>query len=186
MDLDSLRIGHGFDVHPFLEVGDPSRPLILGGVTFEGAVGLVGHSDADVIAHACTDAILGAAGSDDIGTLFPDDDPKLAGADSIGLLGAATGVIAELGWVVINLDCTVVLDEPKIRPHREEMQRLLSDAVSAPVTVKGKRTEGLAGLSGGIQCFAVALVRRAASADAGGDGGRGPRRGSASEGVGER
>lgn len=167
MDVDMLRIGHGFDVHPFLEEGDPPKPLVLGGVTFEGAVGLVGHSDADVVAHACTDAILGAAGSQDIGTLFPDDDPSLAGAESVGMLRAATELIVELGWVVVNIDCTVVLDEPKIAPHRNEMQRLLTEAVDAPVTLKGKRTEGLAGLSGGIQCFAVALVRRNVDRSAG-------------------
>ncbi len=163
MDADrdhlELRVGHGFDVHPFAEAGS-TKPLVLGGVTFTDAIGLVGHSDADAIAHACTDAILGAAGHQDIGSLFPDDDPASAGADSIGMLRTATAAVARLGWEVVNVDCTVVLDAPKIAPHREEMQRRLSDAANAPITVKGKRTEGIEGLSGGIQCFAIALLRR--------------------------
>lgn len=161
MDADSFRIGQGFDVHPFVEGSGDSKPLVLGGVRFEGHIGLVGHSDADVIAHACTDALLGATGQGDIGTLFPDDDPTLAGADSVAMLRIAARKLHERGWSVMNVDCTIVLDSPKIAPHREAMQRILSEAVDASVTVKGKRTEGLVGLSGGIQCFAVALVRRA-------------------------
>jgi len=161
MDADTLRIGHGFDVHPFLDASEGAKLLVLGGVVFDGEVGLVGHSDADVIAHACTDALLGAAGHGDIGTLFPDDDPALAGADSVELLRAAAAQIGEQGWRPINVDCTVVLDSPKIAPHRVTMERILSEAVGAAVTVKGKRTEGLDGLSGGIQCHAVALVRQA-------------------------
>jgi 2-C-methyl-D-erythritol 2,4-cyclodiphosphate synthase len=162
MEADALRVGHGFDVHPFLDAADdPAKPLVLGGVHFEGAVGLVGHSDADVVAHACTDAILGAAGQDDIGTMFPDDDASLAGADSVAMLRAAAARLEQLGWSVVNVDCTIVLDTPKLAPRRQDIQRILSDAVAAPVTIKGKRTEGLVGLSGGIHCFAVALVRRA-------------------------
>ncbi len=150
------RVGSGFDVHPWSD--DPDRPLVLGGVVFPGHPGLAGHSDADAVAHACIDAVLGACGAGDIGQLFPDTDPSLAGADSVALLARAARRVGELGWTVGNIDCTVVLDAPKIGPHREQMQANLSDAVGAPVTVKGKRTEGVAGLAGGVHCHAVALV----------------------------
>ena len=156
MSADGLRIGQGYDVHPFSD--DEGRVLVLGGVTFTGHCGLVGHSDADVVAHACTDAILGASGSGDIGTLFPDSDPSLSGADSIDLLRRAHHRVRAAGWRVANIDCTVVLDSPKLAPRRAEMEAALSDAVGAPVTVKGKRTEGMAGLAGGIHCHAVALL----------------------------
>ena len=151
-----LRVGQGFDVHPFSN--DPDRLLVLGGVAFPGAAGLAGHSDADVIAHACTDAVLSAAGLGDIGQLFPDTDPAHAGADSIELLSQAIQLLHEAGWWVSNIDTTVILDRPKLAPVRAEMERRLSAAAAAPVTVKGKRTEGVAGLGGGIQCHAVALV----------------------------
>jgi 2-C-methyl-D-erythritol 2,4-cyclodiphosphate synthase len=151
-------VGQGFDVHPFSD--DPARPLVLGGVTFEGERGLAGHSDADVVAHAVTDALLGAAGLGDIGQHFPDDDPALAGADSLDLLRRAVADVRGAGWAPGNVDCTVVLDAPKLAPRRAELERALTDAVGAPVTVKGKRTEGLGALGRGegIACFAVALV----------------------------
>ena len=154
----SVRVGQGFDIHPFSD--DPDRRLVLGGILFEGERGLVGHSDADVIAHAVTDALLGAAGLGDIGQLFPDTDPTLAGADSIGLLQQAVAVVRAAGWEPGNVDCTVVLEAPKLAPRRAEVQRNLSDAVGAPVSVKGKRAEGLGALgrAEGIACFAVALV----------------------------
>ncbi len=152
----SLRIGQGFDVHPFSD--DPDRAFVLAGVTFPGATGLVGHSDADVAAHACTDAILGASGLGDIGQLFPDADPDLAGANSVDLLAQAAAILSQDGWSVINIDCTVILDAPKLAPSREQMQENLSRAVGAPVSIKGKRTEGVDGLAGGVQCHAVALV----------------------------
>lgn len=155
----SLRVGQGFDIHPFSE--DPSRVMVLGGVVFAGASpGLAGHSDADVIAHAVTDAVLGAAGLGDIGSHFPDTDPALAGADSIELLRAAASSVREAGWSPQNADCSVVLDAPKLAPHREEMQQRLSDALGAPVTVKGKRPEGIGALGRheGIACWATALV----------------------------
>jgi 2-C-methyl-D-erythritol 2,4-cyclodiphosphate synthase len=157
-----LRVGQGFDVHPFSD--DPDRPLVLGGVAVPGARGLAGHSDADVIAHAVTDALLGAAGLGDIGQHFPDTDPALAGADSIGLLCRAVADVRAAGWSPQNVDCTVVLEAPKLAPHRDAMQRRLGDAVGAPVTVKGKRAEGLGSLgrSEGVACFAVALVAGAA------------------------
>ena len=154
----SVRVGQGFDVHPFTD--DPTRRLVLGGVVFEGERGLAGHSDADVIAHAVTDALLGAAGLGDIGQHFPDTDPALAGADSIELLRRAVADVRSHGWQPGNVDCTVVLEAPKLAPRRDEIQTRLTDAVGAPVTVKGKRAEGLGSLGRqeGIACFAVALV----------------------------
>lgn len=156
----TVRVGQGFDVHPFSD--DPERVLVLGGVRFEGERGLVGHSDADVAAHACTDALLGAAGLGDIGTLFPDTDPALAGADSIELLRDAAAQVRAAGWTPGNIDCTLVLDRPKLAPVRDEMQARLSDALGAPVTVKGKRTEGVGSLGRGegIVGMAVAVVTR--------------------------
>ena len=153
----TARVGMGFDVHPFAE--DPDRPLVLGGVRFAGR-GLAGHSDADVIAHACADALLGAAGLGDIGSHFPDDDDRFAGADSIELLRAVGAEVREAGWRVANVDCSVVCDTPKLGPHRDEIQSRLSDAAGGPVTVKGKRPEGLGALgrAEGIACWAVALL----------------------------
>jgi 2-C-methyl-D-erythritol 2,4-cyclodiphosphate synthase len=157
----AIRVGQGFDIHPFST--DPSRPMTLGGVTFlDDGPGLAGHSDADVIAHAITDAILGAAGLGDIGSHFPDTDPALAGADSIELLRSAAQSVRDAGWEPQNADCSVVLDGPKLAPRRDEMQTRLSDALGAPVTVKGKRPEGIGSLGRqeGIACWAVALVAR--------------------------
>lgn len=154
----SVRVGQGFDIHPFTD--DPTRRLVLGGVEFGGERGLAGHSDADVIAHAVTDALLGAAGLGDIGQHFPDTDPSLAGADSIELLRQAVADLRANGWNPGNVDCTVVLEAPKLAARRDEIEARLSDAVGAPVTVKGKRAEGLGSLGRqeGIACWAVALV----------------------------
>ncbi len=154
----SMRIGHAFDVHPFSD--DPARTMVLGGVTFPGEIGLAGHSDADVIAHACTDAILSPAGLGDIGQLFPDTDPALKGADSIVLLTEAVRRVREAGATVVNIDVTVVAERPKIAPRKAEMQALLSGVVGAPVTIKGKRAEGLGALgrAEGIAAWAVALI----------------------------
>ena len=153
-----LRVGQGFDVHPFSD--DPSRPLVLGGVTVPGAQGLAGHSDADVIAHAVTDALLGAAGLGDIGQHFPDTDPALAGADSIRLLRHAVADVRAAGWEPQNVDCTVVLEAPRLAPFRAAIHDRLTEAVGAPVAVKGKRAEGLGALgrAEGVACFAVALL----------------------------
>jgi 2-C-methyl-D-erythritol 2,4-cyclodiphosphate synthase len=153
-----LRVGQGFDVHPFSD--DPSRRLVLGGVMFPGERGLAGHSDADVIAHAVTDALLGAAGLGDIGEHFPDTDPALAGADSIGLLCRAVADVRSAGWAPLNVDCTVVLEAPKLAPQRDAIRERLSAVLGAPVSVKGKRAEGLGALgrSEGVACFAVALL----------------------------
>jgi 2-C-methyl-D-erythritol 2,4-cyclodiphosphate synthase len=150
----------GFDVHRSGD--DPDRPFVLGGVHFPDRPGLVGHSDADAVAHAAADALLGAAGLGDIGEHFPDTDPAWAGADSVGLLAEATRRVREAGWVPSNIDCTVVADEPKLAPHRKDMQARLSAAVGAPVSVKGRRSEGLGavGRGEGLLCWAVALVTR--------------------------
>ncbi len=159
----SIRIGQGFDVHPYGE--DRSKPLILAGVRFEGEPGLRGHSDADVIAHACVDAVLGAAGLGDIGGLFPDSDERWAGSDSVAMLAEAARQASADGWTVVNLDCTVIMDRPKIGPHRAAMAANLSRVVAAPVSIKAKTTEGLAALAGGVQCHAVALLQRRAGGD---------------------
>lgn len=154
-----VRIGNGFDVHRFSE--DPDRPLVLGGVRFDGeGPGLHGHSDADAIAHAVSEALLGAAGLGDLGTHFPDTDERWRGADSIELLRAVVALLADAGYRPVNVDCSVVAERPKLAPRREEMQKVLSDAVGAPVTVKGRRAEGIGGLgrAEGIACFASALV----------------------------
>jgi 2-C-methyl-D-erythritol 2,4-cyclodiphosphate synthase len=155
----TARVGMGFDVHPFAD--DPDRTMVLGGIHFPGR-GLAGHSDADVIAHACTDALLGAAGLGDIGSHFPDTDPRFAGADSIELLRAVGDELRAGGWRVANVDCSVVCDEPKIGPSRAAMEERLSGAAGGAVTVKGKRPEGLGSLGRGegVACWAVALVER--------------------------
>lgn len=158
--MSAVRVGNGFDVHPWSV--DPDRVLVLGGVRFDGERGLAGHSDADVVAHACTDAILGAAGLGDIGTMFPDTDGRWRDADSVALLAEAAAAVRRAGWEPQNVDCTVVLDAPRIGAVREVMQQRLSDAVGAPVTVKGKRTEGVGALGRGegVVAWATALVSR--------------------------
>ena len=155
-----MRVGQGFDIHRFSD--DVTRALMLGGVHFPGERGLVGHSDADVIAHACADALLGALGLGDIGSWFPDTDDAYANADSVGLLRSVVEAVHREGWHVANIDCSVVAEEPKLAPRRDEMQQRLSEAVGAPVTVKGRRAEGMGALGRreGIACWAVALVER--------------------------
>jgi 2-C-methyl-D-erythritol 4-phosphate cytidylyltransferase / 2-C-methyl-D-erythritol 2,4-cyclodiphosphate synthase len=152
-----MRIGQGFDVHRFSN--DPDRPLMLGGVRFDGP-GLEGHSDADVVAHAITDALLGAAGLGDIGQQFPDTDARFAGADSMVLLATAVEMVESHGWATVNVDCSVVCERPKLAPMKAAMMERLSAAVRAPVNVKGRRAEqlGAIGRSEGIACFANALV----------------------------
>ncbi len=154
----SYRIGNGFDIHRFSD--DPSRPLVLGGVVIADAIGLHGHSDADVIAHAVAEALLGAAGLDDIGTLFPDTDERWRGADSMTLLAECVARAREAGWSAVNVDCSVIAEKPKLAPHKAAMQEGLSAVVGAPVTVKGRRAEGIGGLgrAEGIACTASALL----------------------------
>jgi 2-C-methyl-D-erythritol 2,4-cyclodiphosphate synthase len=150
------RVGQGFDIHPFSD--DPARRLVLAGVTLPGP-GLAGHSDSDVVAHAVADALLGAAGLGDIGAHFPDTDPDLAGADSMEILHRVVELVGP-SWIVANVDTTVIVEAPKIAPHREEMERRLAAVVGAPVSVKAKRGEGLGaiGRGEGVACLAVALV----------------------------
>jgi 2-C-methyl-D-erythritol 2,4-cyclodiphosphate synthase len=154
----SNRIGFGFDTHRFTD--DAGRRLILGGVHIEDAQGLQGHSDADVIAHAVTDAILGAAGLGDMGEHFPDTEPKWKDADSLAMLREGVERARVAGFVVNNVDCTIVTEKPKIAPHRVAMQQNLSDAIGAPVSVKASRAEGLGALGRveGAACWAVALL----------------------------
>jgi 2-C-methyl-D-erythritol 2,4-cyclodiphosphate synthase len=151
-------VGLGFDVHPFTD--EPGRPLVLGGVVFEGARPLAGHSDADAVAHACGDALLGAAGLGDLGAHFPDTDPRWAGADSIALLTEVASRVRAAGFEPANVDCSVVAEEPRLAPHREAMEARLTHAIGAPVSVKATRAEGLGsiGRAEGIACLAVALV----------------------------
>jgi 2-C-methyl-D-erythritol 2,4-cyclodiphosphate synthase len=158
MTATGARVGQGFDIHRFSD--DPGRALVLGGVTFPGERGLHGHSDADAVAHAVTDALLGAAGLGDIGEHFPDTDPQWKGADSLQLLRHAAALVRAAGWTVGNVDCSVVCEAPKLAPQRALMQQRLSDAAGAPVTVKGRRAEGLGALGRqeGIACWAVAVI----------------------------
>ena len=155
-----MRVGQGFDVHRYSD--DAERTLVLGGVRFEGERGLDGHSDADVVAHACIEALLSAAGLGDIGQMFSDRDPAWAGADSLDLLRRAAGAVREAGWDAVNVSCTAVLDRPKLAPHRDAMQQRLSAAAGAPVTVTGRRSEGVGALGRGegVAAWAVALVAR--------------------------
>jgi 2-C-methyl-D-erythritol 2,4-cyclodiphosphate synthase len=155
-----VRVGQGFDIHRTGD--DEGRPLILGGCRFPGLPGLVGHSDGDAIAHAVAEALLGAAGLGDIGQRFPDTDPALAGADSIELLRQVAADVRADGWTIGNADCSVVCEAPRLAPMRAEMQDRLSTAVGGPVTVKGRRPEGLGALGRGegIACFAVAVLTR--------------------------
>lgn len=148
----SARVGIGYDSHRFAA----DRPLILGGVTVPHELGLDGHSDADVLTHAITDAVLGAAGAGDIGAHFPPSDERWRGADSIGLLTAA---LAALRGRVVNVDATVICEEPAIGPHREAIVERLRSAIGAPVSVKATTNEGMGaiGRGEGIAAIAVAL-----------------------------
>lgn len=156
--MTAMRIGNGFDVHRFGD--DPDRPLVLGGVRFEGETGLDGHSDADVVIHAVAEALLGAAALDDLGSHFPDTDERWRGADSTVLLAEVVRLVRGEGWDPVNVDCSVIAEHPKLAPRRTEMQSVLSEIVGAPVTVKGRRAEGIGGLGRGegIACLASALV----------------------------
>ncbi len=153
-----MRIGQGVDIHRFSE--DPHRPLVLGGVVIEGARGLAGHSDADAVAHALADAILGAVGLGDLGRHFPDTDPVWEGADSTALLTAVVALAAAEGFVCVNGDCTVVADTPRLAPHTVAMAERLGAVVGAPISVKATRAEGIGALgrAEGIACLAVVLM----------------------------
>lgn len=153
-----MRVGQGFDVHRWSD--DRRRPLVLGGVVLPGERGLAGHSDADVVAHALADALLGAAGLGDLGRHFPDTDPAWAGADSVGILSRVVAMVAAAGLHVLNADCTVVAEAPRLAPHVARMEERLGAAVGAPVSVKATRAEGLGALGRGegVACTAVVLL----------------------------
>lgn len=153
------RFGIGYDTHPLVE----GRPMIIGGVEIESDVGPSGHSDADVLAHAITDALLGAVADGDIGQHFPDTDPLWAGADSIDLLREAVRRVGEAGFEPWNVDATVALERPKLAPHRDAMRERLAGALGLPVSrvsVKATRGEGLGfiGRGEGVVAFAVVSV----------------------------
>jgi 2-C-methyl-D-erythritol 2,4-cyclodiphosphate synthase len=152
----NLRAGQGFDIHPFS--GDRERPLVLGGITLPGP-GLHGHSDGDVVCHAIADAVLGAAGLGDIGAMFPDTDERWRGADSMSLL-AAVRERACPPWRVVNVDCTVIAEAPKLSSYKDVMQDRLAAVLGGPVSVKAKRGEGMGALGRqeGIACLAIALL----------------------------
>lgn len=158
--MSDLRIGLGVDAHAF---GD-GVPLVLGGVTIEHPRGLVGHSDGDVIAHALTDALLGAAGLGDIGSLFPSDDDRYRGADSLVLLADAYRQVGEAGYRLVNADCVLIGEEPRIAAHREAMREQLAGAlgvVRERVNVRATTTDalGFTGRGDGLAAQAVALLR---------------------------
>jgi 2-C-methyl-D-erythritol 2,4-cyclodiphosphate synthase len=159
--VSEYRVGTGFDVHA-LEEG---VPLVLGGVSIDHPRGLAGHSDGDVLAHALTDALLGAAGLEDIGALFPPGDPALAGADSLELLAQAWERVRAGGWRLANADVVLIGEEPRLAPHRDEMRRRLAAALgvdSELIAVRATTTDGL-GFTGrreGLAAQAVALLVR--------------------------
>ena len=155
-----MRVGQGIDVHRFSE--DPHRPLVLGGVVIEGARGLAGHSDADAVCHALADAILGAVGLGDLGRHFPDTDPAWEGANSVALLTEVVRRASAQGFEVVNADCTIIADTPRLAPHTDAMVEQLGAVVNAPLSVKATRAEGIGALgrAEGIACVAIVLMEQ--------------------------
>ena len=154
-----MRIGQGYDVHKLVE----GRKLILGGVEIPHTLGLLGHSDADVLTHAVMDALLGAAGLKDIGVHFPDTDPKYEGADSIELLRHVSALLSENGYAVGNIDATIMAEKPKLRPYIDEMIRRIAAALEidpSQINIKATTEEGLGftGREEGIAASAIALL----------------------------
>lgn len=155
----AARVGIGYDSHGFA----PGGPLVLGGIEIPSDVHLHGHSDGDAIAHAVTDAVLGAAALGDIGALFPDTDPANAGRDSVQMLEAAVARLRTAGWTVNQVDVTVIAEQPRIGPHRDAMRERLAAALRVHVTdvsIKGKSNEGMGwiGRREGLACMATATV----------------------------
>ena len=153
------RVGQGFDVHAFAE----DRPLIIGGVRIEHPFGLAGHSDADVLAHAIADALLGAARLGDIGQHFPDTDPAFQGADSLKLLAKVVRNLSERGWGIVNVDATIIAQAPKMAPHLPQMAERLAEAMQVDpgrINLKATTTErlGFTGRAEGIAAQAIALI----------------------------
>ena len=152
-----IRIGQGVDVHPF----DESRPLILGGVRIAAGGGLAGHSDADVVLHAVTDALLGAAGAGDIGQYFPSDDPRWKGVESSRFVLEAKTIIIEMGAEISNIDITIIAERPKIAPHREAISAFIAKLLDLPrgrVNVKATTTDHLGFIGRGEGICAMAIV----------------------------
>lgn len=163
--VPALRIGLGYDVHAF----SPDRKLILGGVDIPHYQGLEGHSDADVLAHAVADALLGAIRGGDIGKLFPDTDPAYAGADSLVLLASVANLVRSSGYMIVDIDCVIAAQAPKLSPYREKMRENLAHACGIEVDalgIKATTTEhlGFEGREEGISAQAVALVARCSNA----------------------
>ena len=161
MSFSGIKIGTGFDVHAFIE----KRPLILGGVTIPYERGLDGHSDADVLAHAIADALLGAVRGGDIGKLFPDTDPQYKNADSLILLSKVADFVRSEGFEIVDIDSVLAVQEPKISPYRQQMRENLSKAMNIDIEqigVKATTTErlGFVGQKEGIAASAVCLVKR--------------------------
>jgi 2-C-methyl-D-erythritol 2,4-cyclodiphosphate synthase len=155
-----LRVGIGYDSHPFAK----GRKLILGGIDIPHSAGLAGHSDADAVSHALTDAILGAAGLGDIGRMFPDSDPRWKNADSIDLLNKAFVKVVEAGFQFVHADVTVIVEQPRLAPYLDAMKAKLAEALlsaAAHVSVKAKTNEGMGwiGRGEGIAVFAVATLK---------------------------
>ena len=158
--MNELRIGQGYDVHQLTE----NRALILGGVNIPWEKGLLGHSDADVLLHAIMDALLGAAAMGDIGALFPDTDPRYAGADSLELLKDVARRLREAGWRVVNIDSTIIAQRPRLAPYISQMRANISDALQIDVSrisVKATTEEhlGFTGRGEGISAQAIALLQ---------------------------
>jgi len=160
----SIRVGMGFDVHPFA----PGRPLVLGGVTVPDAPGLAGHSDADVVVHAVADALLGAAGLPDLGSLYPASDEANRDARSVGFLVDIARRLADDGWEIVNVDVVIAAEAPRLAPHLDAIRAGVAEALAAAapggavVSVKPKRGEGLGaiGRAEGMATWAVALLQR--------------------------
>ena len=156
-----MRIGHGYDVHRLVK----GRKLILGGVHIPWEMGLLGHSDADVLAHAVIDSLLGAAALGDIGLLFPDSDPSYKDANSLKLLQKAAQYLYENGWGIENIDVTVLAQAPKLRPYIQQIQENIAKAVEIPaeqISIKATTEEGLGftGKEEGLACHAVCLIEK--------------------------
>jgi len=154
----SYRVGIGVDAHAF----EDGVPLVIGGVAFDWPRGLAGHSDGDVVTHALIDAVLGAAGLGDIGSLFPSDASTPAGVSSLDLLRDALEQVRSAGYTVVNADCILIGEEPRISSRRAELERRLSELVGAPVTVRATTTDklGFTGRGEGLAAEAVALLTR--------------------------
>ncbi|MDR2746240.1 MAG: 2-C-methyl-D-erythritol 2,4-cyclodiphosphate synthase [Treponema sp.] len=163
-----IRVGLGRDLHRLVR----GRPFLLGGLRIEAELGELGHSDGDVLAHAVTDALLGAAGLGDIGALFPPSDPQWKDADSLELLKKAWALVKGEGWSLVNLDCVVSCEKPRLLPHREGIRASLAGALGVlpgRVFVKGKTAEGLGpvGEGGAVEALALCLLEREGIPDSG-------------------